>query len=163
MSDRPRTRRRAVSYIDKSREYYAAHGYARPYAWASYDDVPFVKWSERNVDLGDARIGVVTTAFPTDFTAPKRVQWLPTDVVPDALFTQDRSWDKDATHTDDVGSFLPLAALRMLADSGTIGEVGRRFFCIPTEYSQRRTHDDAAQIVKWAIEDELDAVLLVPL
>ena len=30
-----------VSYIDKSREYYSAQGYERPYRWARYEDVPF--------------------------------------------------------------------------------------------------------------------------
>jgi hypothetical protein len=34
------THRTCVSYIDKSREYYAARGYANPYRWACFDDAP---------------------------------------------------------------------------------------------------------------------------
>src|SRR5688572_5618480 len=30
-----------VRYIDKTREYYQGEGYASPYRWAHFDDVPF--------------------------------------------------------------------------------------------------------------------------
>ena len=163
MSDRPQTHRRVVSYIDKSREFYAAHGYDRPYQWASYDDVPFVKWSDRDLALAEAKVGIVTTTFPTDFTAPKRVYAQDASPVPDAMFTKDLSWDKDATHTNDVGTFLPLNALQALVDQGVVGSASHRFYGVPTEYSQRRTHADAEQIVAWAKEDNLDAMVLVPL
>ena len=36
-----KTHRSYVSYIDKSREYYQAHGYDKPYSWAHHDAVPF--------------------------------------------------------------------------------------------------------------------------
>ena len=163
MSDRPQTHRRVVSYIDKSREYYAAHGYERPYQWASYDEVPFVKWSTKDLDLSKATVGVVTTTFPAVFTAPKKVYAQASAPIPDAMFTKDLSWDKDATHTDDVGTFLPLAALNALADEGVIGKVSERFYGVPTEYSQRRTHADAEEIIAWAKEDGVDAMVLVPL
>ena len=163
MSDRPQTHRRIVSYIDKSREYYAAHGYDRPYQWASYIDVPFVKWSETGLDLADATVGIVTTAFPAVFTAPKQVYSQASATVPDEMFTKDLSWDTDATHTNDVGSFLPLNALHTLTASGQVGRVSERFYGVPTEYSQRRTHDDAAQIVDLAKQDEVAVMVLVPL
>lgn len=159
----PRTHRHAVSYIDKSREYYAAHGYAQPYRWASYDDVPFVHWSDKEIDLSDARVGFVTTAFPSAESLPKKVYAQSTATTPSSMFTRDLSWHKQATHTDDVGTFLPLDVLHELASEGVIGAVGPRFYGVPTEYSQRRTHADAEQILAWALEDELDAVILVPL
>ena len=163
----PQTHRRVVSYIDKSREYYAAHGYGQPYRWASYDAVPFLPWSDTGRDLSDARIGVVTTTFPVDKipteTAPKQVYAHASDPVPGAMFTNDLSWDKDATHTNDVGTFLPLAALNALAADGAIGSVSPRFYGVPTDYSQRRTHEDAQQIVAWAKDDGVDAMVLVPL
>ena len=163
MSDRPQTHRRVVSYIDKSREYYAAHGYEQPYRWASYDNVPFFKWADKGIDLASATVGVVTTAFPAVFIAPKKVYAGASAPVPDAMFTEDVSWDKDATHTNDVGSFLPLAALHSLAEEGVIGRVSERFYGVPTEKSQRRTHADAAEIVACAKEDGVDAMILVPL
>lgn len=163
MSDRPQTHRRVVSYIDKSREFYAAHGYERPYEWASYEQVPFARWSDREVDLADATIGVVTTTFPMDFTAPKKVYARASSPIPDAMFTMDLSWHKEETHTDDVGTFLPLAALESLAADGVVGRVASRFYGVPTEYSQRRTHADAEQIAAWAREDGVDAMVLAPL
>lgn len=163
MSDRPQTHRRVVSYIDKSREFYAAHGYDTPYAWASYDDVPFRPWTGVGKPLAEATVGVVTTTFPTGFSAPKQVYAQASSPIPGEMVTHDLSWDKDATHTDDVGSFLPLAALTSLAEAGAIGAVAPRFYGVPTEYSQRRTHADAAQIIEWAQQDGVDAMLLVPL
>ena len=163
MSDRPQTHRRVVSYIDKSREFYAAHGYGKPYAWASFDHVPFVKWSDLDTPLSSAKVGVVTTTFPAVFTAPKTAYAQDSAPIPDEMFTKDLSWDKDATHTNDVGSFLPLAPLNQLAANGVIGSVSDRFYGVPTEYSQRRTHEDAEQVVEWAKEDGVDVMVLVPL
>jgi len=159
----PRTHRHAVSYIDKSREYYAAHGYEQPYRWASYDHVPFVRWSDLELDLSDARVGFVTTTYPSAESLPKQVYAQSTDITPESMFTRDLSWHKEETHTDDVGTFLPLDALNALAAEGAIGSVGPRFYGVPTEYSQRRTHADSEQILAWAQQDELDAVILVPL
>ncbi len=32
-----------VRYIDKTREYYQGEGYATPYRWAHFDEVPFTR------------------------------------------------------------------------------------------------------------------------
>ncbi len=57
--DQLKTHRSYVSYIDRSREYYAAQGYTRPYAWPHYDDVPFTPLQK---PLAACRVGLVTTA-----------------------------------------------------------------------------------------------------
>ena len=161
MSDRTTSsrssHRRALSYIDASREFYAAHGYEQPYQWAVHDDAPFQPLS---VSLDTARVAVVTTSFPHGATTPKRVMAVPSDPVPESLFTADLSWHKEATHTDDVDTFLPLHSLRR---SNRIGSLNNRFFCVPTEYSQRATRADAGQIEEWCREDDVDVVILVPL
>ncbi len=155
----PQTHRRAISYIDRSRNYYAAHGYDRPYHWASYQTVPF----QSPPPLAQARVGVVTTAFPVDVEFPKKAYCHGSDPVPNSMFTKDLSWDKDATHTDDVGSFVPLGALNTLVTQGRIGSVSDRFYGAPTEYSKRRTQADAEAILAWAREDDVDIMLLVPI
>ena len=53
-----RTHRSFVSYMDRSRDYYAAQGYPKPYAWAHYDDVPFTPPKK---PISESRIGLVTT------------------------------------------------------------------------------------------------------
>ncbi len=162
------THRSFVSYIDRTREFYAALGYGQPYAWAHFDDVPFAPLAK---PLAACRASVVTTASPPgtrvvagSLRADKQVWSGSTDPIPASLFTEHLSWDKQATHTDDVGSFLPLAALRSLADSGRIASLAPRFHGAPTDYSQRRTLEiDAPEILRRCREDEVDVALLVPL
>ena len=170
MTERQVSHRSFVSYIDKSRGYYAAHGYEQPYRWAAFDDVPFAPLT---TPLAESRVAVVTTSFPHDWSAapdespttagPKTVYNAPNDPIPEAMFTEDLSWDKDATHTRDTETFLPLLRLQELTEAGRIGEVNHRFFGVPTEYSQRRTGVDAASILDWCRADDVDVVLLVPI
>jgi D-proline reductase (dithiol) PrdB len=166
-ADRQVSHRSFVSYIDKSREYYSASGFDQPYRWAAFDEVPF---SPHTKPLAECNVAVVTTSFlhyhDSAHGAPatgKQVYAHPVADVPDSMFTDDLSWDKQATHTDDPESFLPIDALQKLADDGTIGSLNHRFFGVPTEYSQRKTGLDADQIATWCAEDGVDIALLVPL
>ena len=166
-ADRQLEYRSFVSYIDKSREYYAAQGYDRPYRWAAFDSVPF---AALNKPLADCNVAVVTTSFlehhDSAFGAPatdKVVYHHGVDQVPPQMFTDDLSWDKNATNTDDTESFLPIARLREMEAAGVIGRLNHRFFGVPTEYSQRKTALDAGAIASWCSEDGVDIVLLVPL
>jgi hypothetical protein len=154
------THRTPVSYIDRSREFYAAQGYDEPYRWVSNRDAPF---TALDGPLSKLRVAVVTTASPVGEQPPKKVYAAACDPIPSSMFTADLAWDKDATHTDDVGSFLPLDHLQALADEGVIGSLSPRFYGVPTRYSQSRTRDDAAQIERWARADRVGLVLLIPL
>jgi hypothetical protein len=164
MNDR-RPYRSFVSYIDKSREYYAAQGYTQPYTWACHSDVPFAPLKK---PLSQCRIGLITTATKADAGADvknllkiREVYTAPSDPAPTHLYTAHLFWDKEATHTDDVQSFLPLSRLTEFAVSGRIGSVSPRFYGVPTEYSQGRTKlKDAPKILEWILEDNVDAVLL---
>ncbi len=165
--DRQLARRSFVSYIDKSREYYEAHGYEHPYRWAAFDDVPFAPLEK---PIGESRVAVVTTSFlhhhDSAWGAPatdKEVYHHAVVDAPDRMFTDDLSWDKQETNTDDTESFLPLGSLRELAEDGAIGSLNDRFFGVPTEYSQRKTGLDADQVATWCAEDGVDIALLVPL
>jgi hypothetical protein len=158
-----------VSYIDKSREYYAAQGYERPYRWARFDDVPFTPVDR---PLSALRFGLVTTATlpgddphrPPDERPQKGPYAAPVEPMPECLYTMDLSWDKEATHTDDLGSFFPAADLKEAARSGRIGSVSPRFYGVPTEYSQRTTKEhDAPAILEYMREDGVEAAVLVPL
>jgi hypothetical protein len=152
-----------VSYMDRSREYYAAQGYTQPYTWAHYQDVSFASFQK---PLSTARVGLVTTAgrkesIGSDRLLPRELYANAADPVPARLFTKHLFWDKKATHTDDIDSFLPLRRLAEYAAEGRIGSVSPRFYGVPTDYSQNRTiNQDAPQILKWCREDEVDVVLL---
>ena len=164
-----------VSYIDKSREYYAAQGYSEPYRWAVADDVAFVR---PEVPSDQARVGVVTTShFPPESAPPgvepivasqpmwtKRPYAAPIATAADATFNADLFWARDETHTDDPDSYLPVTRLAELASEGRIGSLSPRFYGVPTSYSQRRTvEQDAPEIEAWLREDQVDLVLLVGL
>jgi len=169
MSDSPITHRSFVSYIDRTREYYAAQGYDTPYRWAHHAAVPFAALAK---PLSESRITVVTTASPYAgqharegvLRGEKQVWSGETDVTPDRLYTDDLAWDKQSTHTDDVETFVPLGALRALVADGRIGSLAKRFHGVPTDYSQRRTREqDAPEILSRCREDGVDVALLVPL
>jgi len=157
-----------VSYIDRTREFYAAQGYERPYQWAHHDDAPFTPLPK---PLAACRVAAITTASPLgtrvdpgSLRGDKNVWSSPVDPLPERLFTDHLSWDKQATHTDDVDSFLPLAALRAFAAQGRIGSLAPRFHGVPTDYSQRRNVEvDAPELLRRLREDAVDVALLVPL
>lgn len=163
--DNLRPYRSFVSYMDRSREYYTAQGYAKPYAWAHFDDVPFAPLSK---PLPECRVGLVTTAGRprTEGTieilfAKRETYANPADPPPTRLYTNDLSWDKKATHTDDIDSYLPVNRLAEFATAGRIGAASPRFYGVPTDYSQKSTVERAApQLLEWCREDNLDAVLL---
>ena len=170
-----RSHRSFVSYIDKSREYYAAQGYEEPYRWAVADDVAFTTPKMRS---HEARVGVVTTShFPPGSEPPgvqpivrskpmweKRPYAAPIGTAADASFNADLFWARDETHTDDPDSYLPLTRLSELAAAGRIGSVSPRFYGVPTSYSRRRTLErDAPEVEAWIREDGVDLVLLVGL
>ena len=157
-----------VSYVQKSRAYYLARGFDRPYRWAQHDEAPF---SALNKPLNQSRVGVVTTSVPIRgqgkellADAPKGVAYAqPCDPRPTGMFTTHLSWHKEATNTDDPETFLPLGALTRAVDSGRIGSLSPRFYGVPTNYSQRETKADALTIAEWCHNDKVDAVLLIPL
>ena len=158
-----------VSYIDRTREFYRAQGYERPYQWAHFEEVPFARLLK---PLSESRLTLVTTASPWheaghdpgSLRGAKQVWSSPTAESPERLYTDDLAWDKQATHTDDVASFLPLSHLRECVRSGKLGELAARFHGVPTDYSQRRTTElDAPEILSRCREDQVDLALLVPL
>ena len=157
-----------VSYIEKSRDYYAAQGFTTAYRWAAYPDVPF---ADLRKPVAEARIGLVTTAglMDSDHAHDRAFDWhsvyaAPIDPPPARLFTDNRFWDKAATHTDDLDSFAPIHRLQEFAAAGRIGSLSPRFYGIPTEYSQRKTNEtDSPALLECCREDEVDAAILVAL
>ena len=163
------TQRTFVSYIDRTRDYYAAQGYDKPYAWARHTEAPFAPLAK---SLAESRVGIVITAslwqgqdvVDGELRGAKQVYSSAVEPLPEKLFTDHLSWDKLATHTDDVPSFVPIPQLQHFAEQGRIGSLAPRFHGVPTDYSQRRTaQQDAPEILARLHEDQVDVALLVPL
>ncbi|MCH7671305.1 MAG: hypothetical protein IIB72_03985 [Proteobacteria bacterium] len=152
-----------VSYIKRTRDYYRAQGYTTDYLWAHFDTTPFTRLKK---PLSESRIGVITTTMPDTEAgrADRRVWSTACEPIPRSMYTEELSWHKSMTHTDDVASFLPLAQLNKLQEEGVIGSVASRFHSVPTEYSQRNTIEkDAPQVLARCQQDEVDIAILVPL
>jgi D-proline reductase (dithiol) PrdB len=156
-----RTHRSFVSYIDKGRNYYEAQGYERPHEWAHFDEVPFARLDK---PLSDCRVGVVTTANKAAMRGPRSTKLFAALNRESGHLHTDMAWDRDATHTDDPETYLPVARLSECVERGTIGSISERFYGAPTDYSKRTTlQDDAPQIEAWMREDGVDVALLVPI
>ncbi|HEY6980311.1 hypothetical protein [Reyranella sp.] len=150
-----------VRYIDRTRQYYRALGYATDYVWARHDEVPFARLAK---PILAARIALITTASPADFKGTKQVWSGPVSPPPQSLFTANLAWDKESTHTDDRESFLPIEAASELAAEGMFAGLAARFHGVPTEYSQRKTTVvDAPQVLERLRDDGADAAILCPL
>ncbi len=64
----------AVSYIDKSRHYYADKGFTNPYRWATHQTAPFAKLKK---PLSQSRVAIVTTSAPNEISGQRenRAVW----------------------------------------------------------------------------------------
>lgn len=152
-----------VEYITRTRAYYEAQGFERAYQYAVHDQAPFTPLAK---PLRHCTVGLVTTAsvYPRAPLEPRRIESADVSPPPQRLYTADLSWDKQATHTDDVNSFCPIEPLQLLARQQVIGGLAQRFHCAPTEYSHRMTTEqDAPEILRRLREDGADVALLVPL
>ena len=152
-----------VPYMERTRNFYRAQGYTSDYQWALYDDVPFTLLQK---PLSKCKVAVVTTAMPDSETgrAQRQVHSCASLPIPSSMYTDELSWHKTMTHTNDVASFLPLKQLKRCEDEGLISELGNRFHSIPTEYSQRNTRvNDAPEILARCQHDAVDVAILVPL
>jgi D-proline reductase (dithiol) PrdB len=158
-----------VRYIDKTREYYQSEGYAKPYQWAHFDDVPFTLPGR---PLAQCRVGVVTTselvirgreaelaAVENDPTQP--MYSLPMDTPLKNLVSRKASYDRYATTLEDVDAFLPLTHLRRLVEEGRLGALAPRFQVVHSQYSQRQTLAvDAPRVLAQMREDRVDVAVL---
>ena len=157
------SRAKAVAYMERTRNYYRALGYNTDYIWANNAEVPFTTPQK---PLSELTVAVITTTSPAGTTkADTPAVWSkPSSEIPTEMYSENLAWDRETTHTEDTGSFIPLRAMQTLVANGELGAIAPRYHGVPTEYSQRQTLDnDAPDILARIKEDKADAVLLVPL
>jgi hypothetical protein len=157
--------RRFVSYIDKSRDFYAAQGYQQPYQWARPADGP--AFQPLAGPLSTLRLGLVTSAFPlppAGDAAPVEVPYAQAcEPAPTTLFSADLNRDTDAAPRNERESFLPLQRLQELCAAGRVGSLSSRFYGVPFDYSSRRTGEqDAPAVLEYLRADDVAAAMLVP-
>ncbi|MFN0030263.1 MAG: glycine reductase [Acidimicrobiales bacterium] len=158
------SQRRFLSYIDKSREFYAAQGFEPSYRWARPSEAPALQ--RLSGPLSGARLGVITSAFPLVEHGPQPVE-LPyahaVDPLPTGRFSAHENRDTFAAAANERESFLPLLRMQELVAAGRIGSLSPRFYGVPFDYSPRRTTEqDAPAVLELLQADAVDVALLVP-
>ena len=161
-----------VRYIDRTRDYYLSQGYEKSYAWAEYEEVPFTRLSK---PLSQCKIGLLGTSEvavqfdPQTETNPineedfRGVYAIPANTPSDKLYSRTRSFDRFATHLDDINSYYPVDRLQEAVQSGRIGSTPDRWYGAYNNYSQRKVlNEEAPKALRFCQEDGVDAVVLVP-
>ena len=162
----------AVPYLERSREYYLAMGYPKPYEWAHQAEVAFTPLEK---PLNRTSITVITTAAP--ITPGKGEQGANAAMNPAAAFEKVYSapskdapvlgishlhYDRGHTDAADNGAFMPLAAIQAAAAAGRIGALSPRFHGVPTRYSHRQTlRRDGPELLARLREDGAEAAILI--
>ncbi len=161
-----------VRYIDKTREYYLAEGYEKPYIWAHFEEIPFTPLKK---PLAKCRVGLATTSDIAVLsesgerqkvdgdTLVGNVYSIPFNIPEKRLYSRNEHYDQYTTTLDDVNSYCPVTRLHEFAAEGRIGSVAPRFQGVYTSYSQRITLErDAVEVLRQCREDEVDVMLLTP-
>lgn len=162
-----------VRYIDKTRDYYLAQGYDKPYAWARFDAVPFAPLGK---PLADCRIGLLGTsevavrydpaaeANPIDEAHFRGVYAIAADTPTARLYSRTLDFDRYETTLDDVNAFFPIDRLREAAAEGRIGALPDRVYGAYNNYSRRKVlAEEAPTALELCRQDKLDAVVIVPI
>ncbi len=161
-----------LKYIERTRSYYAELGY-KPYAWATYDKVPFCT-SIR--PLGEQRVTLITTAACLTLKAGDqgpgaaynakakffKVFTTPATPTPDLRIAH-VNYDREHCAADDPSTWLPIRALARAEERGLIGRLADEVIGLPTNRSQRTTiEQDCLDVVAQCQRLKTDVALLVP-
>ncbi len=161
-----------VPYMYRTRTYYQALGYARPYRWAQYADVPFTPLTK---PLSESTVAVLTTAAPYQpgrgdqgpgapyNSAAKfyRAYSLPIEPEPDLKISH-VGIDRDHTTATDKNSWIPLVQMQRLARDGRIGAVAPHIHGVPTNRSHKTTiQQDGPDVLERVRKDGADVAVLL--
>ncbi len=161
-----------IPYMQRIRDYYLALGYATPYRWAHYAEVPFRPLEKA---LAECRVALITTAAPYQPDKGDQGHGAPYNAAAKfyAVYSGDSRIDHDLrishlaidrmhTTAEDSNTWFPLPQLRRCAAAGRIGEVAPRFHGAPTNRSHRTTLEkDCPELLARCRADGADAVVLV--
>lgn len=160
-----------IRYIERTHQWYGALGYAEPYRYAHYAEVPFTPLAK---PLPVSRVALLTTAAPYRADKGDQSAAAPYNAAAKfyAVYSGDTAVDHDlrvshvavdrAHLTDDSNCWFPLPALRRAVAAGRIGALTPRFHGAPTNRSQRHTLDvDAPEVLQRCQDDGADVAVLV--
>jgi D-proline reductase (dithiol) PrdB len=164
---------RAVPYMERTRSYYLALGYANPYRWAQFAAVPFQPLEK---PLAESCVALITTAALFDPAKGEQGPGAPYNAAAKfyTVYSADPMADPDLrishigydrmhTTASDPRTYNPLDQMKRAVARGRIGRLASRFHGAPTNRSQRVTMEvDAPEILARCRADGVDVALLVP-
>lgn len=159
-----------VRYIDRTRAYYLAEGYDKPYVWAHFDSVPFTRLEK---PLAECRATIISTSdidirgnegedrdSDANFLVGNAYS-IPSDTPIESLYSHQENYDVHATHLGDVDSYFPITRLVEAVAAGRLGSIAARTHGVYTSYSQRRTCEhDAPEILERCRADGVDVAVM---
>ena len=161
-----------VRYIDRTTEDYLRQGYDNPYQWAHHETAPFTKLQK---PLSDCKVGLIGTSeiavrfdpetednpiVEEDF---RGIYTIPADTPTEKFYSRTASFDRHATHLDDVNAYYPIDRLREAVADGRIGAMPDRVLGAYNNYSQRKVlEQEAPKALQFCREDGVDALIMVP-
>jgi hypothetical protein len=161
-----------VRYIDRTRDDYLRQGYDKSYAWAHFEDVPFRPLPK---PLASCRVGLLGTSElavrfdqaleqnPIDEEDFRGVYAIPADTPTEKFYSRTLSFDRNATHLDDVNAFYPIDRLREAVADRRVGSMPSRVLGAYNNYSQRKVlTQEAPKALAICREEGLDAIVMVP-
>lgn len=162
----------SVRYIDRTRDEYLRQGYDTSYKWAQFDDVPFTPLAK---PLSECRVGLLGTSEVAVRFDPETeddpikeedfrgVYEIPASTPTDKLYSRTQSFDRNATHLDDLNAYFPIDRMREAVSDGRIGAVSDHLYGAYNNYSQRKVlEQEAPKALEFARRDKIDAMIMVP-
>lgn len=162
-----------IPYMQRTRDYYLALGFGKPYRWAHFAGVPFTPLA---TPLAQARLALITTAAPyqpgvgeqgpgAKYNAAAKFYKVysdSTETIPDVRISH-VGYDRIHTSAEDPNTWFPLARLQEAVKAGRIGALTARFHGAPTNRSHRvTTETDAPELLRRCREDGAQAAILAP-
>jgi len=156
-----------INYIERITATYEALGYDQ-YQWRQTTSPP--SFAKRVKPVSESKIGMIATggvyntgqvAFHYRDDASYRA--IPSSTETSELRATHFAYDLTGAR-EDINVVFPIEAMRALDAEGQIGSLAENFLtCMGGIYSQRRVEEELApQLVERYLEEEVDAVLLVP-
>ena len=156
-----------VDYIERTRAQYSALGYPT-YRWVESETPP--PFAPVAKPLANSRLGLIASGgiyaegqVAFHWSDDTSFRLIARDTPDEALRVTHFAYDVDDARRD-PGCVFPLAALRALVDEGVVGELAPTAWTFMGGiYSARKVRDVLApELVRRAIADQVDLVLLVP-
>jgi len=161
-----------VRYIDRTRDDYLRQGYEEPYQWAHHETAPFTPLAK---PLSECKVGLIGTSEVAVRFDPETeedpiveddfrgIYAIPADMPTERFYSRTSSFDRNATHLDDVNAYYPVDRLREAVADGRVGGMPDRVYGAYNNYSQRKVlTQEAPKVLEYCQADGIDALIMVP-